>query len=336
MRHVSGFACALFALLAASFAAAEEVPAKRLTSRAPDYPASCRPPIGEEAKVETVSVTYTVSVRGLPEEVRVRESTNECFNETAIAAVRSWTFEPRKVDGKSQAQEDLETTFIFKFEQETKTEDFDARPLVRVQDAYPEKCMYRAAQQETVVVVFDVTEEGTTQNIRITESTNDCFNQTVIRSVGRWKYSPKTINGEPVLRKNVRTTITYVLVGGRAVAPQDRVDPVVARQLKKVQRLVRDGKYQEALDELSALESEKGDHFTKAEAGTFYQLRGVAKIGVKDYAGALDDLKIAQGYGLYNDELKETIAQLEQVVAAQEAQAAQEGDMGEEIASESE
>lgn len=89
--------------------------------------------------------------------------------------------------------------------------DRDAQPLVRIQEQYPERCMARAGASESVLVEFDVTPDGTTTNIRVVDSSNSCFNRSVIRSVERWKYQPKIVDNEPQWRRGVQTTITYKL-----------------------------------------------------------------------------------------------------------------------------
>ncbi|MEO0400262.1 MAG: energy transducer TonB [Pseudomonadota bacterium] len=89
--------------------------------------------------------------------------------------------------------------------------DRDAQPLVRIQQAYPERCMSRAKPSESVLVEFDVTPDGTTTNVRVVDTSNSCFNRSVIRSVERWKYQPKIVDNEPQWRRGVQTTITYEL-----------------------------------------------------------------------------------------------------------------------------
>jgi protein TonB len=90
--------------------------------------------------------------------------------------------------------------------------DRDAQPLVRIQEQYPERCMTNAKPKESVLVEFDVTPEGTTTNIRVVESSNSCFNRSVIRSVERWKYQPKIVDNQAQWRRGVQTTITYELL----------------------------------------------------------------------------------------------------------------------------
>lgn len=89
--------------------------------------------------------------------------------------------------------------------------DRDAQPLVRIQEAYPERCMARASSSESVTVQFDVTPEGTTTNIQVIDTTNSCFNRSVTRSVQRWKYQPKIEENEAQWRRGVVTVITYEL-----------------------------------------------------------------------------------------------------------------------------
>lgn len=320
---------AIFAgLLLSAQAAAEVTPAKRLTSRSPSYPASCRSDAASNDKTEIVTVTYTVTEKGLPVSVRVVETTNACFNEAAIAAVRSWKFEPQKVDGKPTAQEDVETTFLFKLEEETQTEDFDARPIFRKPPTYPEKCMFRAANREQVLLEFDVDEQGNISDVRVVDSSNDCLSEAAARSVKDWKYSPKTVAGEPVVRKGVQVTITFVLEGGGGGASPDQlVRPLVYRNFIRAQTSIRDGDHEGALAKLAEIEERFGDTFSRAESATFYQLRGAARLSKKDYAGALDDLRRARTGIMDADaaqSIDATIAQLEKIVAVQAAQEAAE------------
>ena len=318
---VKGAALCAAALAAMSAAAhAEDIPAKRKYDRTPAYPASCRPSVGAPAQAQRITVVYDVSKKGLPENVEVMETTDPCFNDAAIAAVQGWTFEPRRVDGKAVAQGEIETTFVFKFEEPTYSEDFDARPLIRIPPNYPENCMRAAKAEETVIVQFDVTTVGATKNAAVIESTNPCLDAAALASVQKWKYRPKTVAGKPVERTGVVTNITFQLANGPF--PEEKVRPPVSRGLNHARRLLQAKKYDETLSVLADLEEKYGDGFSQAEMQSFHQLRGVARLGVKDYAGALDDLKIARQYGLPTkaaEAINKMIVQLEAIVAAQQA-----------------
>lgn len=89
--------------------------------------------------------------------------------------------------------------------------DRDAQPLVRIPAQYPERCMDRAKDKESVLVEFDVTPDGTTTNIRVVDSTNSCLNSAATRSVERWKYQPKIVENKAEWRRGVQTTITFEL-----------------------------------------------------------------------------------------------------------------------------
>jgi len=89
--------------------------------------------------------------------------------------------------------------------------DRDAQPLVRIPPQYPQRCMDRARNTETVVLEFDVTPEGSVVNPEVLESTNSCFNRAAIRAVQRWRYNPKIVNDVAQPRFGVRTAIDFAL-----------------------------------------------------------------------------------------------------------------------------
>lgn len=128
------------------------------------------------------------------------------------------------------------------------------------------------------------------------------------------------------MRRGVQTVITFELIYESDIAPEERIRPLVRRNFVRIQSKIKDGDYLGALEKLAEIEGRFSDTFTPAESGTFHQLRGVARLGLKDYAGALDDLRMAETKLLpyeTGEAIQMTIAQLEKVVAAQEAQAAQ-------------
>ena len=91
--------------------------------------------------------------------------------------------------------------------------DRDAQPLVRIPPNYPERCMGRASERETVLLEFDVTPEGQTTNIRVVDSSNSCLNRAAVRSVERWKYQPKIVDNQAQPRRGVQTVVTFILEG---------------------------------------------------------------------------------------------------------------------------
>lgn len=314
----------IFGIIAAavlSTAPVVDVPASPKFRLPPGYPSACLP-TAADARPERVIVVYTVTRDGRTQGVRVRETTNPCFSEAAIAAARSWEFTPRMIDGRSVDQEDVETTLTFTLETPTKLFDFDARPILRTPPRYPERCIRTAADRETVLIEFDVTAEGTTENIRTVDTTNKCLIKSAEESVANWKYQPMIRDGQPAVRKGVQTLVAYELRGGPSGIPADRVRGSVWRALRGVNKyLGPDGDPDKALAELAKIEAKYGDSFTRAEQAAFHQLRGGARFDKKNYAGALDDLRIAQQLGAQVEDpakFSQVLAYLERVVAAQQ------------------
>lgn len=309
--RVGGLVCALTCAISAAGAGA--VAAREAVVRMPPiYPATCEPAEGAEIRTQTVVVAYEINRAGVTENVRVRETTDSCFNEVAVSAVRSWRY-------KRGASDEFETTFTFRFEEATDLEDFDASPLKRVPPVYPTRCMNAAKRSENVYVEFDVTETGETENIRVTDSTNACLDRPAMAAVSEWIYRPKLVGGEPVVRPGVRVMITFELISNGGTA-NDRVRPFFRRDLLRVQRRLDDaGDPQEALRDLQAIEEKYGDKFTTSETAIFYMVRGNARGRAGDYRGALDDFRTARQAGGPPGALDDIIAQLEQAVAYEDA-----------------
>ena len=308
---------------------AEETPAKPAYARPPNYPAACEPGAAQaaaDASVTDASVTvvYSVTRDGQAESVRVREASDPCFEDAAVAAVRGWRFEPRRVNGRARAQEDMETTFRFVFEEDTQALNFDARPIMRVPPEYPERCMRRARSIETVLVRFDVTETGETENIQVYDSTEVCLNKSAIQSVEQWRYRPKLVDGRAVRRNGAETAVTYRLAPTTSVPPRMRVRNSISSQLRRIARDVEKGRnYAASLERLAAIEEKFGDDFSQIELVAFHYARATVHIGLEDYRRALDDLNIVQLSGMAGgttQAVADTIAKLESVIAAQEAE----------------
>lgn len=85
--------------------------------------------------------------------------------------------------------------------------DRDAQPLVRVAITYPPRAAERGTEG-SCQMVFDVNPEGSPYNIQA-NCTDSVFERTSIRTVEQWKYAPKIVDGQPVARTGVQTTLTY-------------------------------------------------------------------------------------------------------------------------------
>ncbi|AZU03983.1 TonB protein [Glycocaulis alkaliphilus] len=85
----------------------------------------------------------------------------------------------------------------------------DARPLRRDHPRYPQQMLERGVNG-VAVVMFDVTEEGRPENVRVAMSIPHAdFGREAVRAVQRWRYTPRTENGVAVRREGVVTSFDY-------------------------------------------------------------------------------------------------------------------------------
>ena len=90
--------------------------------------------------------------------------------------------------------------------------DRQPSPSVRIDPVYPASEASRGRPGECTVV-FDITPEGRTTNIRPTDCTSRAFEQATMNAVSRWRYAPQVRNGEPTLYQNATTRLVYSLDG---------------------------------------------------------------------------------------------------------------------------
>jgi len=89
--------------------------------------------------------------------------------------------------------------------------DRDAQPLVRIPPIMPP----RAEKSGHCKIRFDVSPEGAPFNIVSTFCTQRLFERPSIKSVSKWKYNPKIVDGRPTARSGVETKITFRLADER-------------------------------------------------------------------------------------------------------------------------
>lgn len=89
--------------------------------------------------------------------------------------------------------------------------DRDAQPLVRIPPIMPP----RAEKSGHCKVKFDVSPQGTPLNVVATYCTGSVFKRSSIKSVQKWKYNPKMLDGRAVSRKGVESQITFRLTDER-------------------------------------------------------------------------------------------------------------------------
>lgn len=89
--------------------------------------------------------------------------------------------------------------------------DRDAQPLVRIPPIMPT----RAEKSGHCQVKFDVSPEGQPFNVVATYCTQKLFERATIKSVQKWKYNPKIVDGRSVSRSGVVNKVTYKLTDER-------------------------------------------------------------------------------------------------------------------------
>ncbi len=89
--------------------------------------------------------------------------------------------------------------------------DRDAQPLVRIPPIMPP----RAEKSGHCRVKFDVSPEGAPFNVVAPYCTQKLFERASIKSVQKWKYNPKIVDGRAVARSGVESKITFRLADER-------------------------------------------------------------------------------------------------------------------------
>jgi len=85
------------------------------------------------------------------------------------------------------------------------------QPDIRVPPIMPP----RADKSGHCLVRFNVSAEGTPFDVQTTYCTQSLFKRSTIKSVQKWKFSPKIANGRPVAMIGVENKVTYRLTDER-------------------------------------------------------------------------------------------------------------------------
>ena len=89
--------------------------------------------------------------------------------------------------------------------------DREVQPLVRISPIMPP----RAEKSGHCRVRFDVSAEGAPFNVQASYCTQSLYERATIKSVQKWKFNPKIVNGRPVAMRGVENKVTYRLTDER-------------------------------------------------------------------------------------------------------------------------
>jgi periplasmic protein TonB len=89
--------------------------------------------------------------------------------------------------------------------------DGEYLPIVKVAPQYPRRALNKGIEGY-VIVEYVVTKQGTVKDPKVIESKpSTIFNKAAIKSVLRYKYKPRVVDGNPIEVSGVRTKITFEL-----------------------------------------------------------------------------------------------------------------------------
>ena len=88
--------------------------------------------------------------------------------------------------------------------------DRDAQPLVRIPPQIPSRFL-SGDNSGYCKAEFDVSPEGKPFNVVTTLCTSSQLKNATVKSIQKWKYNPKIVDGRPVARSGVRTKVQFNL-----------------------------------------------------------------------------------------------------------------------------
>jgi len=177
----------------------------------PEYPAEAR-----KAKAEgTVTVRFVVETDGTVSRENVGKSSDDRFNEAALAAVRRWKFKPATEDGATIASA-MQVKVVFALAQLNQKSvpiyppqaqqpvAFKVTPAKEKGSIDPD---YPAELEETklpgeVHMEFIVNEEGKVEQPRVLWATHPAFVETSLRAIRRAEFAPA--HQGPLPRRSVK------------------------------------------------------------------------------------------------------------------------------------
>ena len=80
--------------------------------------------------------------------------------------------------------------------------------IINAQQDYPVKASEMGLEGH-VIVIFDITDLGTVENVSVLESSHKIFNRAAVKAAYRSRYKPKTVDGIPQATKGLRKLFRF-------------------------------------------------------------------------------------------------------------------------------
>ncbi len=160
----------------------------------------------------------------------------------------------------------------------------DPKPVFYPAPEFPQQCAGTRLESNFVVVEYDLTIDGETENLTVVESSNECFDESALAAAAKFRYEPRIVDGLPAPARGVRNRFVYS-TAAISESVEARFDPV--------RQLIFDGDGAAALELLDAFETEREQRLNRYEYATMLWMRGVAQMLEKNYPAARDDLRAA-------------------------------------------
>lgn len=83
-------------------------------------------------------------------------------------------------------------------------------PIVRIDPVYPANALRRGLEGQCTMI-FDITPQGTTTNVRALSCTSTQFERASVNAVSRWRYNPQVRDGAPQIFRGATTQLRFAI-----------------------------------------------------------------------------------------------------------------------------
>jgi TonB family protein len=212
MRLPIAIVVALFAAPTCAIAADTVQPAVPVDRPPPDYPDSAGSVEG------TVRLSFKIGADGHVHGAAVIDSSPKgMFDSAALDAVSHWTYHPRTVNGRPAEQAD--NTILLRFKPDVPAA---VRAVLYAPAPYYPEAAYLAKAEGKVVVDFDVTADGDTTNLKVTEATTPgLFDQAATAVIKAARFEP--LNDPDAPPEHLRRSVEFTMATARLQGRPDKI-----------------------------------------------------------------------------------------------------------------